>query len=68
MEHFKIKDTHITLGQFVKAASIVSSGGMVKHFLEENTITLNGVKENRRGKKIYPGDVLIVNGEKYLFK
>ena len=67
MEHFKIKDAYITLGQFVKAASLVSSGGMVKHFLEENTIILNEVKEHRRGKKIYPGDVLIINGVSYLF-
>ncbi|MFA5719835.1 MAG: RNA-binding S4 domain-containing protein, partial [Acholeplasmataceae bacterium] len=59
MEHFKIKGAYITLGQFVKAASLVSSGGMVKHFLEENVILLNGVEENKRGKKLYPKDVLV---------
>ncbi len=67
MEHFKINGLFITLGQFIKAASIISSGGMIKHFLEENEIILNGVEEKRRGRKIYPGDILLINGVKYLF-
>ena len=67
MKHFKIKGAYITLGQFVKAASLVSSGGMVKPYLEDNKILLNEVEENRRGKKIYPGDILMVNGVSYLF-
>ena len=47
MEQFKIKGLFITLGQFIKAASIISSGGMIKHFLCENEIILNGVEEKR---------------------
>ncbi|MGI6360089.1 MAG: RNA-binding S4 domain-containing protein [Acholeplasmatales bacterium] len=67
MEHFEINGLFITLGQFLKAALIISSGGMIKHFLDENEVILNGVEEKRRGKKIYPGDILLVNGVKYLF-
>lgn len=67
MEKFTIKSSYITLGQFIKASNIVSSGGMVKPFLLEGTILLNGEEEKRRGKKIYPGDILSVNGITYLF-
>lgn len=67
MEKFIIKGDFITIGQFLKTHNLVSSGGMVKPFLEENEILLNGVKENRRGKKIYKDDVLSVLGKEYLF-
>lgn len=67
MEKFVIKGEFITLGQFIKAANFVSSGGMVKPFLEETSILLNGIKENRRNKKIYPKDELTIDGKVYLF-
>lgn len=67
MEKFKIKGDFITLGQFIKVQSLVSSGGMVKPFLEEADITLNGEVENRRGKKLYSGDHLIIDGVSYEF-
>ncbi len=67
MEIFRIKDTFITLGQFIKVSSLVSSGGMVKPFLEEAFIKLNGIEENRRGKKIFPNDILEINGKVYKF-
>lgn len=67
MEKFIIKGEFITIGQFLKTHNLVSSGGMVKPFLEENEILLNSVKENRRGKKIYKDDVLSVLGKEYLF-
>lgn len=67
MEKFILKGDFITIGQFLKTHNIVSSGGMVKPFLEENDVYLNGVKENRRGKKIYKNDRLRVLGKEYLF-
>ncbi|NLN51124.1 MAG: RNA-binding S4 domain-containing protein [Acholeplasmataceae bacterium] len=67
MQKFKIKGEFITLGQFVKANNLVSSGGMVKPFLAEIKIVLNGVEENRRGKKIFPGDQLEILGKKIVF-
>lgn len=48
----------ITLGQFLKFADIIDSGGMTKWFLEEHEIKVNGEPENRRGKKLHPGDVV----------
>lgn len=67
MEKFKIKGPYITLGQFVKAINLVSSGGMEKAFLLESTITYNGEPEKRRGKKIYPKDRVNINGITYEF-
>ena len=33
---------------------------MVKAILEEYKISVNGIIENRRGKKLYPGDKISV--------
>ncbi len=58
MKTIHINTPFITLGQLLKYAGIIQSGGDAKVFLANNRITLNGTKENRRGKKIYPGDVV----------
>lgn len=68
MMKFIIEGDYITLGQFLKSEDFVYSGGMVKHFLENNEIYLNGQKENRKGKKIYPKDKLTINKKEYLFE
>lgn len=46
----------ITLGQLLKHANIVSTGGEVRPFLESVVITVNGEPEQRRGRKLYAGD------------
>lgn len=46
----------ITLAQLLKMTDIISSGGMAKIFLAEIPVWLNGELEDRRGKKLYPGD------------
>lgn len=66
-EQIKIKTEHITLGQFLKLANILDSGGMVKQFLKEQGVLVNGEKEQRRGRKLYPDDVVeIDNGESFV--
>ncbi|XFA98414.1 S4 domain-containing protein YaaA [Candidatus Izemoplasma sp. B36] len=66
MEKITIKTEYITLGQLLKFLSIVSSGGEAKIFLQTYEILLNDEPENRRGKKIYPGDIVLIQSEKYL--
>jgi S4 domain protein YaaA len=69
LKTFKIEGVEfITLGQFVKAAGLVSTGGMVKPFLEETKILYNGEPENRRGKKIYPKDKVQIGKDVYIFE
>jgi len=56
MTKIEINTEYITLGQFLKLANVVSTGGMVKPALLEYKISVNDLQENRRGKKLYPGD------------
>lgn len=62
----KLNSEYIKLDQFLKMANIISTGGEAKHFLEENIVLVNGVEEHRRGKKLYPGDVVNVDGRKLI--
>lgn len=66
MKKFKLKEDYITLGQFLKAADFISSGGMVKPFLEDNVIFVNDELEARRGKKLYDGDQVKIGQEHYM--
>ena len=58
-----ISSEFITLAQLLKFADVISSGGQAKDFLAQNTIVINGQNDNRRGRKLYPGDKVIVNNE-----
>lgn len=62
MTDLPIRDEYITLGQLLKLAGLVGTGGEVKHILEAVPITVNGETENRRGRKIKPGDTVVVEG------
>ncbi len=59
-EHIEISTDYIPLGQFLKLANILESGGMIKVFLQENGVYVNDELETRRGKKLYPGDTVVV--------
>ncbi len=56
----EIRDTYITLGQFLKLADLISSGGMAKPFLQQMEVFVNDELENRRGKKLYDNDVVSI--------
>ncbi|GAA3621181.1 S4 domain-containing protein YaaA [Secundilactobacillus similis DSM 23365 = JCM 2765] len=55
-----IKPPYMTLGQLLKEESVVSSGGQAKWFLKEHAVDVNGEPDNRRGRKLYPGDTVDV--------
>jgi len=55
-EEIYIQTEYITLTQFLKLANIFDSGGMIKHYIQETGVFINGKKDYRRGKKLYPGD------------
>ncbi|MCD8510934.1 MAG: S4 domain-containing protein YaaA [Bacillus sp. (in: Bacteria)] len=56
-----INDEFITLGQLLKEVGVISTGGQAKFYLQDNSVLLNDEEENRRGKKLYPGDVIQIN-------
>lgn len=53
----------IKLDQFLKLAQIVQSGGEAKHLIQSGSVQVNGAEETRRGRKLYHGDVVVVEGE-----
>jgi ribosome-associated protein len=61
----KITTEYITLQQFLKLAGIASTGGEAKLMVKEKEIFVNDEPENRRGRKLYPGDKVKVDGKTY---
>ena len=59
-------ETFITLGVLLKLTGIIDTGGQAKYFLSENTALVNGEEENRRGRKLYHGDVIEVSNQRFL--
>jgi len=58
-------EEYITLGQFLKMNSIIQSGGEAKFYLANNPVFVNGESENRRGRKLRTGDVVVINGRNF---
>ena len=63
MQTFGLKDEHIKLGQLLKATGLVGSGVDAKMVIQDGLVTVNGVVEERRGRKLYSGDIISYNGE-----
>ena len=55
----------ITLGQALKAANVVGTGGEAKVLIQYGEVLVNGEVETRRGRKLEPGDVVEVGGERF---
>lgn len=60
-----IKDEFITLGQLLKLADLIGSGGEAKSYLASHLIVVNGENENRRGRKLYSGSTIEISGNAY---
>jgi ribosome-associated protein len=52
----KIDTDYIKLDSFLKAVNMVSSGGEAKLRISGGEVRVNGEVEQRRGRKLYPGD------------
>lgn len=63
METIKLRDEYIKLGQVLKAAGIVDSGVIAKLIIKDGNVCVNGKVELQRGKKLYDGDIVTVDGE-----
>lgn len=53
-----VRGEYITLGQLLKVARVVDEGGMAKAYLSTHQVLVNGEVDNRRGRKLRPGDVV----------
>ena len=65
MEEISLRegDDYIKLGKLLKKANMMSSGVDAKMVILDGLVSVNGEVELRRGKKIYPGDVVTFEGE-----
>ncbi|MDI9540675.1 MAG: RNA-binding S4 domain-containing protein [Bacillota bacterium] len=61
----KINTEYIELQQFLKLTDWISSGGEAKIAVKKLKIKIDGIKENRRGRKIYPGSIVEIENRKY---
>ncbi|MBO7676078.1 MAG: S4 domain-containing protein YaaA [Erysipelotrichaceae bacterium] len=65
IKNIKIEGEFITLGQFLKVADIISSGGEAKSFLVTNRVLINNEEDNRRGRKLYKDDIVEIDRKQY---
>ncbi len=66
MQEIKIRGEMIRLGQLLKLAGVVESGGDGKDLLAAEAVIVNGETETRRGRQLHDGDVVEV--EEYEFR
>lgn len=58
----RVSGSYITLKDALKVAGVIATGGMARVFLAEQSVMVNGIPETRRGRKLYPGDVVVCEG------
>lgn len=54
----------IRLGQFLKFAGLLDSGGDVKEAIIDGFVTVNGEVDRRRGRQLQLGDVIGFEGRR----
>ena len=65
MKKIEITTQYIELQQLMKLTDWISTGGEAKIAVKRLNITVNGEKENRRGRKLYPGDRVTIENREY---
>lgn len=68
MEEIFIYTDFVTLGQFLKLANLIQTGGEAKEFLSNHEILVDGELDNRRGRKLYDGMVISLLNKKFVIK
>jgi ribosome-associated protein len=58
-----IRGDTIRLGQLLKLAGVVGTGGELKALLADVPVRVNGEPDARRGRQLHPGDTVTVGGE-----
>lgn len=63
-----VTETPIELCQFLKFGGLTESGGEAKQLISEGLVTLNGVVETRKRKKLEAGDRVTLRGQTLIVK
>ena len=59
----KIRDEFIKLGQLLKLADMVQDGVEAKYVITDGLVKVNGEVDDRRGRKVYEGDIVSYDGK-----
>jgi ribosome-associated protein len=59
----RIRGDVIRLGQLLKLAGLVDTGGELRDYLADEAVLVNGERETRRGRQLHPGDRVDAGGE-----
>ncbi|MEU8239728.1 RNA-binding S4 domain-containing protein [Actinoplanes missouriensis] len=62
MRDVSIGGDMIRLGQFLKLADLIDTGGEGKILIASGDVAVNGEVDTRRGRQLHPGDVVEVQG------
>jgi ribosome-associated protein len=62
MREVEIGSDMIRLGQFLKLADLIDTGGEGKILIASGDVRVNGEVDTRRGRQLHPGDVVEVQG------
>ncbi|WP_432507047.1 RNA-binding S4 domain-containing protein [Kineococcus arenarius] len=55
----------VRLGQFLKLAGAVGSGGEAREVLSAGEVSVNGEVDDRRGRQLADGDVVELGGQEW---
>ncbi len=55
----------LRLDDALKLAGLAATGGVAKRLIQAGEVRVNGVVETRRKRRLQPGDVLEVRGERF---
>ena len=58
----EVGERGIRLGQLLKLANLVDTGGAARGLLESGAVRVNGEVESRRGRRLVVGDVVECGG------
>lgn len=56
----KIKGESIKLGQFIKLANLVATGGEAKELIASGAVCVNGIVSQQRGRTLHVGDEVCI--------
>ncbi len=68
MEEITISTEYIKLDQFLKWSGISENGAIAKIIISEGNVKVNGIVENKRGKKLRNGDKVEIENKVFSVK
>ncbi|GIG62259.1 RNA-binding protein [Longispora fulva] len=61
----EIRDDMVRLGQFLKLAGVLDTGGEIKSLIASGDVDVNDEVETRRGRQLHRGDVVALGSHRW---